>query len=157
MGFALLAAAISASCIGEAEPDGDASPGTTDAGDAAHFVRDGGRSDDSGGEQTLDQVFEDGEPSPQDTEPAAHICEAYCRAMFENCDGEQLFKDTTCHEECEPFWSTSPPCFRVPETCAQEGDTLECRLYHATVAGEAGDEHCQTAAIESTAGPCASE
>ncbi len=74
-------------------------------------------------------------------------CDAYCDLMMAVCD---LYADDgECMEVCAGFPDTV--LYSINEN---RGDTVQCRLFHATMAS-AADGHCGTASAES--GPCSAE
>jgi hypothetical protein len=74
-------------------------------------------------------------------------CDAYCDLMMAVCD---LYADDgECMEVCSGFPDTV--LYSIEEN---RGDTVQCRLFHATMAS-AADGHCGTASAES--GPCSAE
>jgi hypothetical protein len=75
-------------------------------------------------------------------------CVGFCNLVSEVCVGANQVYDnlTECTQMCSGF-ATLPPY----EASQQSGDTLACRLYHATAASTDPDLHCaHTAPISST-------
>jgi hypothetical protein len=74
-------------------------------------------------------------------------CDAYCDLVMAVCD---LYADDgECMEVCAGFPDTV--LYSINQN---RGDTVQCRLFHATMAS-AFDGHCGTASAES--GPCSAE
>lgn len=70
-------------------------------------------------------------------------CENYCYLALRNCTTEPLYMDmAACMTACDTFDDTGAPN-------APNGPTVQCRIYHAGVAGgddEAMNTHCPHAA-----------
>ena len=62
------------------------------------------------------------------------LCEQYCDAMLENCAGAYP-DEHSCLMACALFPANAPPE-------AQEGNSAQCRLYHAGVAADDPALHC---------------
>lgn len=71
-------------------------------------------------------------------------CEVYCDTMSMTCPDEQP-GGAACEAACSAFPASGA-------IGAAEGDSVQCRLYHASAA--ANDAHCDHASAESTAGTC---
>lgn len=92
-------------------------------------------------------------------------CEGYCARMEENCPtafAEQLGDDTsTCLQTCRDY--PNDPELEDDAEQAPADDTLECRLFHSTLAAEAPEpdnKHCGHSSPDGTdtctkfRGPC---
>lgn len=74
-------------------------------------------------------------------------CAGFCQLVMGACTGaNQQFGGNlaTCMTECAAFADTAPY-----STTAQSGNSLACRLYHATVASSAPAVHCAHVATTS--------
>ena len=77
-------------------------------------------------------------------------CEGYCNIMVDACPGEFSGGETECLNECGNFADPNNTHFTTAETT---GDTVHCRIYHASVASEnsaAGLTHCPHAGVNPT-------
>ncbi|HVY46543.1 MAG TPA: hypothetical protein VHB21_11720 [Minicystis sp.] len=123
-----------------------------------------GAASDTSGDTVGCRVYHAGAPAKMD--PALHCqhagpggagycgsnCEGFCSIAVPTCgklEGE--FKDEkTCMQTCAKFPDSMQP-FSVADTT---GDTLQCRLYHVSVATLDPKTHCPHITLASTPGTC---
>ncbi len=77
-------------------------------------------------------------------------CEGYCNVMVPTCPGEFSGGMSECLADCEGLPGKDSTAYTVASTT---GDTLQCRLYHATVAAESQQTaltHCPHAGMNPT-------
>lgn len=82
--------------------------------------------------------------------PCGSNCEGFCTLVLGSCTGAnaQYGGDmNTCMAACSGF--AVMPLYSTSQT---SGNTLSCRLYHASVASEMPDTHCAHTAV--TSAPC---
>jgi hypothetical protein len=69
------------------------------------------------------------------------ICEAYCSLINVVCEGSFpgiFLNEDDCLEECRDIPSTKAPF----NASVADGDTIECRVYHLTLATTTTNPHC---------------
>ena len=78
-------------------------------------------------------------------------CEGACTIITESCTDNNLeYPDLgSCETECQGI--TDQNTFNATMTSMSEGNTVQCRLWHASAAAEAAVPHCNHAA---GASPC---
>lgn len=91
-------------------------------------------------------------PSGDDTEGCGTTCESFCTIVQATCTGanEQYADVGACMTACEGITDDVEYTSNVTS-----GDSLACRLYHATVAASSAalaEEHCPHTAVASV--PC---
>lgn len=88
--------------------------------------------------------------SSDDNEDASEGCKEYCNNVDKNCLGDNAIYDDTdgCFETCALFID------RPESKDAKTGNTLQCRIYHSSVAFANAPIHCQHASITSTPDTC---
>jgi hypothetical protein len=106
------------------------------------------------------RIYHAGDPAKSD--PATHCphagpggdgycgtnCESYCAITLETCPSE--YENTSeCMTACEAF--PQHPPFSVNQTT---GDTIECRLYHVSVATTDESTHCPHVGVDPSPGTC---
>lgn len=154
--MALLAASLSLALPGCFKNDGgtasdDSTSAATDA-TAPSTGATGGGSDDVGSTAapTTDPPGTSGDdppvtttdapttadPTTGDDTSATVDCNSYCDLVMKNCSGDfsQYGAPETCLTSCAAFAPGSPG--------DMAGNSLACRLYHATAASLAPDPHC---------------
>jgi hypothetical protein len=156
-----LALTVIAGC-GGSDPTPDGGPtGGSDSGpptgsDSGPRPDGGPTTGDDGGPTTGDDggpVADGGPTSGDDGGPVADAgllpvtCAEYCVTIQANCtgDNEQFANPGACNAACD--WD-------LGDRGATTGDTVACRLYHATAAGESEDAamtHCPHAGETPTA------
>jgi hypothetical protein len=75
-------------------------------------------------------------------------CEGFCSLVTAECP-TQYPSASTCATECAAY--AQDPAYSASQT---SGDTLACRLYHATAASTDPTTHCPHTAMVTTGGPC---
>ncbi len=80
-------------------------------------------------------------------------CAKYCELVLANCTGaDEIYADeATCLTACEGFDDNGTDCATDPSTCSAETTGVQCRVYHASVAGTDATTppvHCPHAAID---------
>ena len=85
----------------------------------------------------------EGDTSTNDIANDNPTCAAYCAVLFDNCSGENA--QYASEEECNTMCATY---LLDPGTLTDtEGNTIGCRIYHATAAGTLGTSHCAHAGL----------
>jgi hypothetical protein len=77
-------------------------------------------------------------------------CEGYCNIMVTTCPGEFSAGTSECLQKCDGLAGKDSTAYTVASTT---GDTLQCRLYHASVGAESQQSalmHCPHAGITPT-------
>jgi len=97
---------------------------------------DSGDSGDDDGSTTADDSDDSGDSGDSTGGPPALTCESYCSVYLDGCTDFSVYaNEQDCMDHCGQW----------PEGTAEDtaGDTLGCRIYHATVASSTEPElHC---------------
>jgi len=75
----------------------------------------------------------------------ATACAGFCSIVVAECPGQWTMQSCNSNQNGCPSFTSQPP-YAAPST----GDTLECRLYHATMAATDPTGHCGHTTANST-------
>jgi len=73
------------------------------------------------------------------------VCDGFCSIVVAECPALWTTQTCTNQQNGCPSFSSTPP-YKAPSA----GDTLECRLYHATMAATDPTNHCSHTTANST-------
>ena len=86
------------------------------------------------------------------------MCNKYCDDAIATCTGnDELYMDKAqCLTACEGLTDNGTDCSAAPASCVTSGDSVQCRLYHLSVAATMDTStHCGHAAVASEGDACA--